>query len=162
MINSTLLMSIAGAPQLHDIVVPANPGIWPLAIGWWLLIALIVSLFGIAISHFMSHRRRWAIKRLALEKLPNCESCNDINQLLKQVAIHYCPAQNIGPLTDKQWTNFLAKNLPNAQHETLNDIHQALYRPEHAQYQAQYQTLAQHWLSNLSNTTVNEMNHAVI
>ena len=49
---SNLHQTPAGqGPDLHDIVLPVEPGLWPLAIGWWLLLAIgvITILFAITL-----------------------------------------------------------------------------------------------------------------
>ena len=149
-------------PNLHDIVLPVEPGIWPLAVGWWLLIAIGLVGLIISITTILRHLNYWKIKRIALNKLSQCESCDDINQLLKQVAIHYCSRQDIGPMKSEQWTLFLMNNLPQEQQRPLTDIHQALYRQDHGQFLSNYRAIANMWLGQLNKNSLREMNNAVV
>lgn len=147
--------------ELHDIVLPQAPGLWPLAPGWWLLIAMLLLGIFLGGRTLLKRYRYWTIKRLALKKLAHCQNCDDINQLLKQVAIHYCQ-HNIAPLKGQSWTDFLALSCSDSDKKHLADIQAHLYQPSHHDYFAKYQLLAQQWLRNLNHSTINEMNHAVI
>ena len=149
-------------PNLHDIVLPVEPGIWPLALGWWLLLA--IGLIGLvaSIMVMVKHLNYWKIKRLALSKLTQCKSCDDINRLLKQVAIHYCSRQDIGPMRSEQWTLFLMNNLPQDKAPALMSIHQSLYRQDHKQFLSNYRDIANMWLNQLNKNSLREMNNVVI
>jgi len=150
-------MSQVSLDQLHDIVLPSEPGIWPLALGWWLLIiALVTGLFFI-IKSFMAYRKFWSIKRSALNMLPLCNDCNDLNQLLKQVVIHYCHDEKVLSLTGNDWVNFLSLNIEPSSKESLTQIIAALYTPHHAQYFDQYNSITKQWLSTLNNRALTTM-----
>lgn len=152
----------AQGPQLYDIVLPVEPSFWPLAIGWWLVIAIALIAITFTTTSIIKHLKYWKIKRLAQRKLYDCTSCDDINQLLKQVAIYYCTQQDIGPMRNAQWTKFLMCNLTANQQETLSNIHQALYRPNHDKYHRDYLYIANIWLTQLNKNSLREMNNVVI
>lgn len=160
--NNFNQINAAQGPQLHDIVLPIEPSYWPLAIGWWLVIAISLIALIFTTTTVIKHLKYWKVKRLAQGKLADCTSCDEINQLLKQVAIHYCTRQDIGPMKNAQWTNFLMSNLAESQRETLNDIHQALYRPNHDEYRNNYLHIANTWLTQLNKNSLREMNNVVI
>ena len=70
--------------ELHDIVLPQAPGLWPLAPGWWLLIAILLLGIFLGGRTLLKRYRYWTIKRLALKKLTHCQNCDDIiNSLSK-------------------------------------------------------------------------------
>lgn len=54
---------------LHDIVLPAPPGIWPLAPGMWLLVLLLALLVVRATQWLWQRWRRDAYRRQALRRL---------------------------------------------------------------------------------------------
>lgn len=151
-------MSQVSLEQLHDIVLPAEPGIWPLAIGWWLLIIILATGLFVSINKLMAHRKFWSIKRSALKMLPACSDCNDINQLLKQVVIHYCNDEKVSSLTGNDWVDFIALNLAPSSKDELTQINDALYTANHAEYFDQYSVIAKQWLSILNSRTLLIMN----
>lgn len=148
--------------QLHDIVLPAAPGIFPLAYGWWILIALVVVISAKGTQVAINRFKFFSVKRLALKKLAHCKSCDDINQLLKQVAMHYFPASHVAPLEGKQWSNFLGKNLDETKNNELQEVINNLYRPSNANFVPVYHLIARHWLNTLTTRQIKEINHAVV
>lgn len=143
-------MSNVSLEQLHDIVLPPTPGIWPLAIGWWILIILMLIGTVLLIKKIIYYFQHSKIKRLAIIKLQSCTDCNEINQLLKQVAIHYYHDSNIASLTGTAWIDFIDDNLTTSAKSALTDINNALYTPRHVDYFPSYKTIAMQWLSNLN------------
>jgi hypothetical protein len=104
-------------PQLQDIHLAANPSWWPLAIGWWLLISILIFLLAWLFLKLRQHaklkkqRREILAKLNVLETNLNKSTCNevvgDINILLRQLAIHYYPRKKIASLTGYNWLQFL-------------------------------------------------------
>ncbi|MFC4729401.1 DUF4381 domain-containing protein [Coralloluteibacterium thermophilus] len=56
---SILLLAAQAGPELRDIHLPPPPGIWPLAWGWWVLIALGAVALGILV---------WSLRRRAVRR----------------------------------------------------------------------------------------------
>lgn len=146
--------------QLQDVVLPLEPGVWPLAIGWWLLIAVgLVSIF-MTIRYVIAYRKLWEIKRFAFTRLSQCNDCNDINQLLKQVAMHYCDNPRVSSLTGAPWVSFLSLNVDEPSKTSLTEINDALYTSHQAQYFQQFKPIANQWLLNLNAGALTTMNDA--
>ncbi len=55
--------------QLHDIILPPAPGLWPLAWGWWVLLALAATVLATGIWLWRRHRQRHAYRQAALAEL---------------------------------------------------------------------------------------------
>ncbi len=93
--------------QLHDIQMPAAMGWWPLAVGWYLLIALIVLLlvFG---SWFFSRPKKRHLKREVLTLLDNADYAG-VSTLLRRVALFQYPKENVAGLQGEAWLAFLDK-----------------------------------------------------
>ena len=83
--------------QLADIHLPDPVSIWPLALGWWLLLALIFIALTIALLLRVRHQRN-AYRRLALAELEQSyarltrhqstsQYLQELNALLKRVAL---------------------------------------------------------------------------
>ncbi|WP_299788320.1 DUF4381 domain-containing protein [uncultured Shewanella sp.] len=94
--------------SLKDIQPPEVITSWPIAYGYWILLALIIiSIIGILL--FVKRQRRLlAPKRIVIAELkaldPNsCDFCVQVNTLIKRAAISYLPREQIAGLEGKQW-----------------------------------------------------------
>ncbi|MGL5335013.1 MAG: DUF4381 domain-containing protein [Enterovibrio sp.] len=92
---------------LADLHLPPEPGIWPLAWGWWLVIISNVLIISISIYSIWRYRQRHRAQKQALQKLDECKSIGQINALLKQAALSYFPRTQVASLTGMQWLRFL-------------------------------------------------------
>jgi hypothetical protein len=104
--------------QLRDIHLPAAVDWWPLAPGWWLLLALL--LVGLLAAGY-SLRRRWiagAYRRAARTALVECLAgyqrdgdagryLADVNEILKRTALSAYPAETVAGLAGGAWCEFL-------------------------------------------------------
>lgn len=107
----------AATLELEDIHLPAQPGLWPPAIGWWLLLLLVIAALGFATHRFRRYRqRRKHLRKIqraltSLEPLPgkraNPQTLTEVNQLLRTLALMYFPDQDIASLTGQAWLEFL-------------------------------------------------------
>jgi len=98
---------------------PEPVGLWPPAIGWWLLAGLIILvLAGLAIYVY----RRWKQTRYRSQALQLADDAfgqyqqhqdprklaQQCNELLKRVALHAFPNAHVAGLTGAEWSEFLA------------------------------------------------------
>ena len=104
---------------LRDIHLPETIGIWPPAIGWWLLLILIpLSLY---LCWFLYKRltRHTAVKNanVLLAAIKNDRKTDDLHklqqlsQLLRRVAISTAPRQQSAGLTGNDWLQFLDESV---------------------------------------------------
>ena len=104
-------------PQLKDIHLPADPSIWPLALGWWLL--LVVCLV-VAVWLVLTIRKYFCIKKhkrmlfdelaqleTKLKESPSKSLVAETNILLRRLALAYYPNASVASLTGGDWLNFL-------------------------------------------------------
>ena len=108
-----------GLTQLRPNHLPEPIGLWPPAIGWWLLAAMVIialasltlfvyrrwqknryrnqalQLAGAALSHYQQHQNP---RQLA----------HECNELLKRVALHAFPKERVAALNGTAWSEFLA------------------------------------------------------
>lgn len=104
--------------QLRDIHLPAPVSIWPLAPGWWLLLALAAGLAvaaGFGWRYWVRHRRyrRHALRQLAqLEQqtLSDREYLDLLALLVKHTALCHDPAA--ASLAGWQWQQQLQTAMP--------------------------------------------------
>jgi len=109
--------------DLRDIHVPAEPGFWPPAIGWWLLFAIVL-----LVSWWV---QRWLRRRLAarrrvrqvLAELARIEHERPVevdplarlvaySELLRRACLIHAP--HAATLTGEDWLRFLDADLPAA------------------------------------------------
>jgi Domain of unknown function (DUF4381) len=107
---------------LRDLHLPEAIGWWPLAPGWWMLIALAV--FGLlyllyrAYLHWRSNRPR----RIALRELKKLHSdyrrgmdakslSKQLSQLLRRAMLAYASRDEVAGLTGQSWLEWLDRGL---------------------------------------------------
>lgn len=107
--------------QLRDIHLGDPIGAWPLAYGWYILIALTIIALTLLITftcRFIKNRRP---KKLALKELKRIEinylsnadphkTAYQITVLLKRVCFAYYPRKKIASLHGDVWFDFLGKS----------------------------------------------------
>ena len=107
---------------LRDLHLPDVIGWWPLAPGWWLLIALAIIGLGLLIRRGYQTRSRSAARRLALRKLNEivaeyAEHKNavtftaGISELLRRTMLAYAPRLEVAGLTGEEWLEWLDRDL---------------------------------------------------
>ncbi|PSW21788.1 DUF4381 domain-containing protein [Photobacterium sanctipauli] len=100
---------------LADLHLPEAPGVWPLAWGWWavIILGLVIAAFvlvRIRKANAANKARKEALNQL--KQLKQAGSFNQLNLLLRQVAMSYYPRQDVAGLTGTQWLAFLDSSLP--------------------------------------------------
>ena len=104
-------IDVSGLKGLH---VPSSPDIFPLAIGWWISIILLILLF--LCVYFMLFKWFYSLKRQVssnirqIEKIKNNkEMLKKINQLAKRVAIARFGREKVASLYEDEWIDFMNK-----------------------------------------------------
>lgn len=108
---------------LHPLREPVAIGWWPPAPGWWALLVIVLALTAL-LGYFLWRRRRNnAYRRRALLQLAalrrQYENGGDrlhyieqLNALLKRVALTAYPRQQVAGRHGESWRNFLNESLP--------------------------------------------------
>jgi hypothetical protein len=110
--------SIGERLDLRDIHLPAEPGFWPPAPGWWLLFALLVAwafwLARLGWRRYRQWRRRRRIlgelDRLRARRLQGPALIAAVSALLKRVALSRYPRAEVAALTGEAWVAFLDRS----------------------------------------------------
>ena len=107
----------APQPQLLDIHLAGEPSIWPLAIGWWIVIAVVLLLLTWLFikRHQYKKQKKHQHAILAqfenienqLKNNPNSDSIAKTNIFLRQLAVQYYPQEETASLTGNAWLQFL-------------------------------------------------------
>lgn len=107
---------------LRDLHLPAAINWWPLAPGWWVLIAL-ATLGLLYLSYKAFLKWRWnAVRRLALRELARVQNeyrqgldavslASELSELLRRTMLAYAPRDEVAGLTGKRWLQWLDQGL---------------------------------------------------
>jgi hypothetical protein len=103
--------------QLQDIHLPESASIWPLALGWWILLVMIILMATWLILKALKRAKQKKYQRKILGKFKSLEqklkndpsnaTVAEINTLLRQLAITYYSRAEIASLTGGDWLHFL-------------------------------------------------------
>lgn len=109
---------------LRDLHLPEVIGLWPLAPGWWVLIALGVA--GIGYLLYGQYQKwRWnAARRLALSELRRVRTeyeggadaltlGKELSELVRRSMLAYAPRGDVAGLTGASWLAWLDRGLAN-------------------------------------------------
>lgn len=147
--------------QLHDIETPTPVGIWPPAIGWWVLCALLIAT---CVGVYALYKRKQAQRiqsALALKQLNSIAADNHLSdqdvlqettKLLKQVLLSSYPThrQDIASLYGRSWYQLLNKLSSGQQlpEQNIELWHQALYEKDPQIDKKQVIDFCRSWLKN--------------
>ena len=126
---------------IRDLHLPEAIAWWPLAPGWWVVIALIVLGVGLLFRYFLRIRARGAARRHALRRLneltADFEQHHDavafsshLSELLRRTMLAYAPRQDVAGLTGDEWLAWLDRDLdqPRFQGEAGRKLLELPYR----------------------------------
>lgn len=104
---------------LAPLHLPTEPGLWPLAWGWWALFALLIVVMVFAALTLRRRYKRNLAKKAVLDLLAqtsNKQSANKkvaaVNDLLRQVCLSYYPRPLLASLSGSSWYAFLDSQRP--------------------------------------------------
>lgn len=138
--------------QLKDIHLPEPVHNYPIALGWWLLLAsLLITIIVLAVK-WQKRRRLSKAKQLALRQLKNTDNADQIVTLIKWAAFQYFPRQEIASLHGKQLIDFLQEKLNHKHREKFQTLCaeqlNSKYQPtENVESNSTLKQAAQLWLS---------------
>ena len=109
--------------QLRDLHLPEAIGWWPLAPGWWLVVALLLTGLAWLILRAWRTRQFYAARRYALRALATAEAeyltnrdpvalGQNVSSLLHRGMLAYAPRAEVAGLTGDSWLKWLDRGLP--------------------------------------------------
>lgn len=126
---------------LRDLHLPEVVGWWPLAPGWWFLIALALVALGYLLHRYLRHRSQGAARRHALRQLEALTTeferhgdavafSSNLSELLRRTMLAYAPRKDVAGLTGEDWLQWLDQDLdrPRFQGETGRKLLELPYR----------------------------------
>ncbi len=108
---------------LRDLHMPEPISWWPLAAGWWVILAVVLLLLSWLGYRALQRYRFNAAQRYALRTLDSIESefkangnavslGKSISSLLRRAMLAYAPRHEIAGLTGADWLTWLDRDLP--------------------------------------------------
>ena len=135
--------------QLAPLREPMAISWWPLAPGWWILLALSVALLAGVFLWLRERRRKTAYRRIALAALEELRSReagkNELNWLLKAAALKAYPREQIAGLHGTAWQQFLASSCPKVASDAFTEL-DTLYQREPSPVSSDLLDAAEHWI----------------
>ncbi len=108
--------------QLKDIHLPEPVHNYPIALGWWLLLAGLLITIIILVVKWQKRRRISKAKQLALKQLKNTDNVDQIVTLMKWASFQYFPRQEVASLHGKQLLDFLKEKLSEKHQEKFQTL----------------------------------------
>ena len=135
--------------QLAPLREPAAISWWPLAPGWWIVLALSVTLLTGVFLRLRKRRRKNSYRRIALAALEELRSrqagTDELNWLLKAAALRAYPQEQVAGLHGAAWQQFLASTCPKVASETFAEL-DALYQREPSPVSGHLFEAAENWI----------------
>ncbi len=105
-------MELDPLSRLRDVILPADPGIWPPAIGWWLLplfaAAAIVGIIHLMRVAYRHHRATSPIDEIdKLVHLTPQQAVVELSILMRRIAMTKFSRDRVAGLSDEAWLEFL-------------------------------------------------------
>ncbi len=108
---------------LRDLHLPDLTGWWPLAMGWWFIIVLLVVGLMWLLRRALERRSFYAPKRHALREFAAIEASylqhrnavvlgKQLSALLRRGMLAYAPRHEVAGLTGESWLAWLDRDLP--------------------------------------------------
>jgi hypothetical protein len=107
---------------LRDLHLPDAISWWPLAPGWWGVIAVALVGLGFLLRGWLRNRARGAARRFALRQLSEIEQQYDkhrnlvafgasLSELLRRTMLAYSPREDVAGLIGEDWLRWLDHDL---------------------------------------------------
>lgn len=152
----TLQPSANPAGMLRDIHLPDAVSWWPPAIGWWILLVIVISII-IFLPRLYRRVTYIPLNKIALQSFENIiASYNNSNnpvelitatsKLLRQVAMSYHPREEVACLTGEEWIDLL--NTMTSEPIFNQEIKELLMN---APYQEYAQINSEQFINNMTN-----------
>lgn len=108
--------------QLKDIHLPAQVHNYPIAPGWWILLALAIIALVLLIRFYLRYRKVRQMKKQVIAKIQHATNIEESLVLLKIAMMNYFPRNETAALHTKVLHTFMVNQLPPSQSARFNDL----------------------------------------
>lgn len=142
---------------LRDIHLPAEPSLWPLAPGWWVLVGIAVLILAFLVWQLAKKMKRRAFVRRVLAMLDTrmaaagnngAKVAAEVSMLLRRAALTRYPKQEVASLSGEPWLGFLDRTGGNGAFSTGAGrvLADGPWRPQAQVDAPQLKAVARRWL----------------
>lgn len=143
--------------QLRPNHLPDPVGLWPPAIGWWVLTAIVITLLALLAIYIYRRWKKNRYRTIALHQAskvffeyqahqsPHCFA-RDCNELLKRVALHAYPEDDVAGLNGEYWCQFLAETGSTPEFLNNSAFNNDRYNPKASLHAEDIYTLTRRWI----------------
>ncbi|MCM2679222.1 DUF4381 domain-containing protein [Echinimonas agarilytica] len=109
-----LFLTVATQQQLPiaDIHLPRLSGWFPLAPGWWAVLAVLVSCIAVVVTRYIKQKKHREYAQQASQEIRSWPRSKvnpeSINEVLKVVALRYSQAPHVASLSGQAWQQWLS------------------------------------------------------
>lgn len=115
--------------QLKDVQLPSPISWWPLAPGWYGLLALVIIIALLGLWFYRRHKKRQQRRQRIVQYLQHVNNFSEAMAYIKQVAINCYPDKSVEHLQGDAWINFLASTATLSMSDSLQQqLAQAAYQ----------------------------------
>jgi len=108
---------------IRGLHLPEEPGLWPPAPGWWIVLAVLVALLVAAVVLLVRRQRRSRARRFALRSVDQAiveyrthgnvvMLSTMLSDVLRRAMLAYAPRKDVAGLTGEAWAAWLDRGLP--------------------------------------------------
>lgn len=113
--------------QLADISTPSTIDIWPLAWGYWLLIAFGLFIVIASVVAVRKHRKYYRVRNFSINKVralaPNDPHyLTKLHVILKQCTQNYFPNKQVLNMSGQTWCDFVLNEYKGSQRDSLESL----------------------------------------
>ena len=130
--------------ELNDIHLPEPVNNYPIALGWWLLAIIILSVLTFTGIKYRTYKKLRKNKVRALQQLKQLSqlenkqtSGTEIVNILKWAAMQYFPRQQVAKLYGNDFQQFLLHCLPQKHQATFDNLSRSAFEKLYQQTQSQ-------------------------
>lgn len=149
-----------GSLELHDIHLPAEPGWFPLAPGWWMLFAALLALcvVGFFLLKKRNKNKRFhgeafnlieaVLRKNDRKEITNSEAISEISGVLRRVALTIHGREKAAKLSGEAWLEFLNSTCKNVRfnNEEGKALINAAFQPDSTVSPTALALLAKGWI----------------
>ncbi|MEM9334100.1 MAG: DUF4381 domain-containing protein [Pseudomonadota bacterium] len=108
---------------IRDLHLPPEISWWPLAPGWWVILAIVAIVLVLSVRAFLKNRsasraRRFALRQMEQAKVEYQTHGNlvmlgtSLSELLRRTMLAYAPRDEVAGLSGDAWADWLDRDLP--------------------------------------------------
>jgi len=138
--------------RLKDIHLPEQIHNYPVAFGWWILLACLLVSIAFLVIKWQKRRKLCHAQNVALARLGKTQSNDEIITLMKWAAFQYFPRNELASLHGEQLENFFIQKLPLKRQDIFKSLCEQQFKNKYQRNEnssiESFKQAAHFWLSH--------------